>query len=102
MTARSLRMASAPDRPQRAPVRSMRSLTRCRQAPSMTPVEIGQPWGSAVGESRGGGLVGVGACALTGVRGVVGGLAGDGGGDGAGASGKDCLGVAGDPPLGAG
>ena len=29
--------------PQRAPVISMRSLTRCRHAPSMTPVAIGSP-----------------------------------------------------------
>src|SRR2546423_2703399 len=39
--ARSLRMASAPSRPQRSPVMSMRSLTRWRQAPSMTPVAMG-------------------------------------------------------------
>ena len=33
---------------QRAPVMSMRSLTRWRTAPSMTPVAIGQPLASAV------------------------------------------------------
>jgi len=44
-----IRMAPAPLSPQRAPVRSIRSLTRWRQAPSMTPVAIGQPWASVVG-----------------------------------------------------
>src|SRR5450756_892433 len=47
--ARSLRMASAPGSPHRAPVRSILSFTRCRQAPSITPVAIGQPLASAVG-----------------------------------------------------
>src|SRR5215471_6391888 len=36
-------MASAPSRPQRAPVMSRRSPRRWRQAPSMTPVAMGQP-----------------------------------------------------------
>src|SRR6266568_2551220 len=42
-SALSLSTASAPSSPQRAPVRSMRSFTRWRHAPSMTPVEIGRP-----------------------------------------------------------
>ena len=42
-------MASAPASPQRAPVMSMRSLTKWRQAPSMIPVAIGQPLARAVG-----------------------------------------------------
>lgn len=37
-----LRMVSAPSTFQRAPVMSMRSLTTWRQAPSMTPVAMGQ------------------------------------------------------------
>jgi len=30
--------------PQRAPVMPSRSCTRCRHAPSMTPVAMGRPW----------------------------------------------------------
>jgi Rhodopirellula transposase DDE domain len=48
-TARSLSTASAPSTLQRAPVMSMRSATRCRQAPSMIPVAMGQPEARAVG-----------------------------------------------------
>lgn len=47
--ARSLRTASAPVSPHRAPVMSMRSLTMCLHAPSMIPVAIGQPCFRAVG-----------------------------------------------------
>src|SRR5436190_1164240 len=42
-SARRRRTASAPFRLQRAPVRSIRSWTRYRHAPSMTPVAIGNP-----------------------------------------------------------
>ena len=49
MRARSLRIASAASSPHRAPVMSMRSLTRWRQAPSITPVAMGQPLARAVG-----------------------------------------------------
>ena len=42
-SARSFRTASAPTRRQRAPVNSIRSRTRYRHAPSMTPVAMGQP-----------------------------------------------------------
>ena len=40
---RSFSTASAPARLHRAPVMSMRSFTRYRHAPSMTPVEMGSP-----------------------------------------------------------
>ena len=40
---RRRKIASAPCRLERAPVTSIRCLTRWRQAPSMTPVAIGQP-----------------------------------------------------------
>src|SRR5450756_879149 len=48
-SALSLRIASAPSSPQRAPVMSSRSATMWRQAPSITPVAIGQPLLRAVG-----------------------------------------------------
>jgi hypothetical protein len=47
--ARSQSMAWAPSRLQRAPVMPIRSATRWRQAPSMTPVAIGQPSARARG-----------------------------------------------------
>jgi hypothetical protein len=42
-SARRRKTASAPASDQRAPVRSIRSLTRCRHAPSTTPVAMGNP-----------------------------------------------------------
>src|ERR1700685_3844581 len=49
LMARIHSMAWAPGRPQRAPVMPIRSWTRWRQAPSMTPVAIGQPFARARG-----------------------------------------------------
>src|SRR5437899_1522365 len=40
---------------------SMRSLTRCRQAPSMTPVAMGPPAADAAGETGAGGSAADGA-----------------------------------------
>ncbi|MBW1766344.1 MAG: hypothetical protein JRJ65_04740 [Deltaproteobacteria bacterium] len=56
--ARSLNTASAPVRLQRAPVTSMRSFTKCRHAPSITPVAMGKPWAKAVIIPEIGGMIG--------------------------------------------
>jgi len=96
------RMAWVPGSAQRAPVMSMRSLTRWRQAPSMTPVAIGQPRCSA-GVVQVGGLVGqvgrAGVCAgaLGGREVGVGGLAADRPRPLGGVAGEDLRGVAADP-----
>jgi hypothetical protein len=99
-------MASAPSRPQRAPVMSRRSLTRWRQAPSMTPVAIGHPLSNAAGVVQVG-LVGqqvrcggVGGLAFAGVQAVVGGLAADRGGHDPGPAGEDLAGLDPDPLFG--